>query len=444
LPNRELLTKRLAQDIGSAKSTGEPLGILFIDLDRFKRINDTLGHSIGDSLLKQVAQRLSECVRANDYVTRIDDGQLAPVRLARLGGDEFVVVLQNLKSEADAGKVGSRIVSALSQPVDCRGHQLVISPSIGIALYPKNGDSAEDLLMNADLAMYRAKAMGRNNFQFYSPKMRTKSLRRLDLENEIRLAIQREEFTLHFQPRVDLRSWSVIGAEALLRWHHADCGWIPPDEFVPIAEESGLIVPLGGWVIEQACTQLSSWQGSALGELVVSVNVSAHQIQSTDFAEGISALLAAKGVRPELLEVEITESLLMTDLPGAIEVLTKLRDIGVGVSVDDFGTGYSSLSYLKRLPIDKLKIDRSFVSDLHRDSDDAEICAAIIAMARNIGLSVVAEGVELQQQLDFVRRNGCDEMQGYLFSKALPADEFEALVLKTRGSRIRQTLVSAN
>lgn len=433
LPNRQLFSKGLDAVIESTRKQQRKFAILFLDLDRFKRINDTLGHTTGDELLKAVAIRLQSCLRSADRVVRADQDSWDNVRLARLGGDEFVIILRDIGSEDAAASIASRIIGSLALPFSCEGHQFVITPSIGIAIYPQDGESNDELLMNADSAMYRAKAAGRNNYKFFSGTMKVRSLHRLEIENELRRAIDNEQFELYYQPKVEISSSAILGAEALLRWNHSERGWISPADFIPIAEETGLILPLGKWVLQAACRQLGEWRHSRLNQIEVSVNISSQQIYSDDLVAIVKSAASDAGIAPGLLELEITESLLMRDNETTIEALNMLKDFGVRVSVDDFGTGYSSLSYLKRFPIDVLKIDRSFVQDLHRNSDDAAICAAILAMAHQLDLKVVAEGVELEEQLDFLRSHDCEQFQGYLFSKPLPVKEFEALVLAHSG-----------
>lgn len=418
LPNRQLFQQTLDVAIADAEKNGTQLTVLFVDLDRFKRINDTLGHSMGDALLHSVAERLRECTGGNES----EEG----IRLARLGGDEFVVLLPDISCELSAAEMAERIVVALSDPFQCEGHQLVVTPSIGVTMYPQDGRSSESLLMNADSAMYRAKAAGRNNHKFYSDTMRIRSMHRLDIENELRGAMESGQFSLHYQPKVDVKTWSIVGAEALLRWNHPERGWIPPAEFIPVAEESGLIVPVGQWVLREACRQIGRWRGTSLADVRVSVNMSSQQMYTDDLVKLVTGSLGSAGVSANLLELEITESLLMRDTDSTVEVLNELKSLGIAISIDDFGTGYSSLSYLKRFPIDTLKIDKSFVQDLHIDNDDAAICAAILAMARRLDLNVVAEGVEIEEQLMFLLSHGCHQIQGYLFSRPLPADELEA------------------
>jgi diguanylate cyclase (GGDEF)-like protein len=428
LPNRQLFGQSLERTIEKAKRDDQKFVILFVDLDRFKRINDTLGHSVGDELLKEVARRLESCTRASDTVSRFDPARDGGIQLARLGGDEFVIKLYGIESEDAVSAVATRIISVLTPPFTCEGHQFVVTPSIGIAMYPDDGITAEELLMNADSAMYRAKFAGRNNFKFYSETMRTKSMHRLDLEIEIRKALERDQFELHYQPKADAESWSLVGAEALLRWTHPERGAIGPEEFIPVAEETGLIVPIGQWVLRTACMQAKTWSEFPFGDIPVSVNISSHQFQSDSLIEDVLGAALDAGIEPTALELEITESVLLQDVENTLVALNKLKRAGVALSVDDFGTGYSSLSYLKRFPIDTLKIDRSFVKDLHLEQDDAAICAAILAMAQQLGLNVVAEGVETKEQLEFLRHHGCHQIQGFLCSKPLSAEQFAVLL----------------
>ncbi len=428
LPNRQLFGQSLVRTIEKAERDEQEFAVLFVDLDRFKRINDTLGHSVGDELLKEVARRLEKCIRATDSISRIESMHDGGIQLARLGGDEFVIKLYGIESEDSVSAVAGRIISVLTPPFNCEGHQFVVTPSIGIAMYPQDGTTAEELLMNADSAMYRAKFAGRNNYQFYSETMRTKSLHRIDLENEIRKALETNQFELHYQPKADAETWSLVGAEALLRWHHPERGNISPVEFIPIAEETGLIVPIGQWVLKQACKQAKTWTEFPFGDIAVSVNISSHQFQSDSLIDDVLGAALSAGIEPTLLELEITESVLLHDADNTLVALNTLKRAGIALSVDDFGTGYSSLSYLKRFPIDTLKIDRSFVKDLHTDQDDAAICAAILAMAQQLGLNVVAEGVETKEQLEFLRHHGCNQIQGFLCSKPLSANQFAVLL----------------
>jgi diguanylate cyclase (GGDEF)-like protein len=385
-------------------------------------------------LLKDVADRLSKCTRSTDSVTHLDSGVGDFIDLARLGGDEFVIKLYGVDSERTVAAVASRIISALTPPFTCAGHQFVVTPSIGIALYPEDGGTGEKLLMNADSAMYAAKNGGRNNFKFYSETMRTKSLHRLDLENLIRTAIDEGQFDLHYQPKIDASTFRLVGAEALIRWTHPTRGAIAPDDFVPIAEETGLIVPIGDFVIREACKQVKVWSTSPVGAVPVSVNISSHQFSESGFVDNVLDAVASAGIATTQLELEITESVLLQDADRTLVQLNTLKEAGISLSIDDFGTGYSSLNYLKRFPIDTIKIDRSFVKDLHDDADDAAICAAIIAMSRQLGLNVVAEGVETRDQLKFLRRHKCDHIQGFIFSRPLSADDFFAFLVRISGS----------
>jgi diguanylate cyclase (GGDEF)-like protein len=430
LPNRELFSQSLERTIGIAKKEFKKFAVLFVDLDRFKRINDTLGHTIGDELLKDVADRLATCTRSTDSVSHFDSTSNGTIKLARLGGDEFVIKLYGVDTIDSVTEVANRIIAALTPPFTCAGHQFVVTPSIGIALYPQDGRTGEELLMNADSAMYRAKSVGRNNFKFYSETMRTKSLHRLDLENLIRAAIDEEQFDVHFQPKVNADTFRLAGAEALLRWDHPTRGAISPDDFVSVAEETGLIIPIGRYVLREACRQVKVWTTSPVGAVPVSVNISSHQFRDGGFVQDVREAVADAGIDTTYLELEITESVLLQDVEKTLVELQVLKEAGISLSIDDFGTGYSSLSYLKRFPIDTIKIDRSFVKDLHQDADDAAICAAILAMSHQLGMSVVAEGVETREQLEFLRRHKCDHVQGYIASPALSADEFLALLVK--------------
>ena len=428
LPNRQLFGRSLERTIEIAKRDDLKFAILFVDLDRFKRINDTLGHSVGDQLLKDVARRLAKCARSTDSISRLDSGERGGIQLARLGGDEFVIKLYGIESEKAVSAIATRIISALRPPFSCEGHQFVVTPSIGVAMYPEDGVTAEELLMNADSAMYRAKFAGRNNFKFYSETMRTKSLHRLDLENEIRKALDKQQFELYYQPKADAHTWSLVGAEALLRWDHPERGPIGPEEFIPVAEETGLIVPIGQWVLRTACEQIKAWSEVPFGNIPIAVNISSHQFQSDSLIDDVLNAAVDAAIDPSSLELEITEGVLLQNVDNTLVALNTLKRAGVALSVDDFGTGYSSLSYLKRFPIDTLKIDRSFVKDLHTDLDDAAICAAILAMAQQLGLNVVAEGVETKEQLAFLRLHGCNQIQGFLCSKPLPAEQFAVLL----------------
>jgi diguanylate cyclase (GGDEF)-like protein/PAS domain S-box-containing protein len=417
LPNRVLFNDRLEQGIVAARRTGQSLALLFIDLDRFKNINDSLGHQVGDLLLREVANRMHGCIRKGDT-------------LSRLGGDEFVVTLEGLQQAEDAAQVAAKIIKALSRPCEIAGHTLNTSCSIGISIYPLDAEDDRALMKNADTAMYHAKEKGRDNYQFFSPEMNVRAVERHTLETALRAGLERQEFTLYYQPLVDLRSGKIVGMEALLRWQHPERGVLSPATFMAVAEESGLIEPIGQWVLRTACQRAKAWLDNGYPPLKVAVNISPRElIRPREFARGISRILSSTGLDPRYLELEMTESLLVQNAEENIAVLRKLGQEGVRIAVDDFGTGYSSLSYLRQLPIDTLKIDRSFVRDIERDPKDVPIIRAIVAMAHSLGLQVTAEGVETRGQLDALARLDCDEYQGYLFSKPLPAVEIAARFL---------------
>jgi diguanylate cyclase (GGDEF)-like protein/PAS domain S-box-containing protein len=417
LPSRTLFQDRLDQALTSANRHKGRLAVLLLDLDDFKNINDSLGHNAGDQLLKQFATRLVGGLREGDTV-------------ARLGGDEFVAILDNVASEEDASVVTQKILKLGIEPFTIDGHQLFVTCSIGIAFYPKDGEDDETLLKNADAALYRAKDQGRNNAQFCSAEMNGKALQSLTLANDLRHALKQQEFLLHYQPRVNLCSGEITGMEALVRWQHPEQGLVPPGRFIPAAEDSGLIVPLGTWVLHTACAQNKAWQAAGLKPVCVAVNLSARQFRQQDMVELVSRILQETGLDPVYLELELTESMIMHDADATIATLARLKTIGVKLSIDDFGTGYSSLSYLKRFPIDFLKIDQSFVRDLTTDPDDAAITKTIISMAHDLGHKVIAEGVETEAQKSFLHLHHCDEMQGYLFSKPVPAEQVEVLLGK--------------
>ena len=415
LPNRRLLIDRLGQALALAHRERQHVAILFMDLDRFKTINDSLGHMVGDALLQTVAQRLSEILREGDTVSR-------------LGGDEFVVVLPNLDRPKDAERVALKLVEALARPFEPGGHELRVSASIGISLFPEDGTDTESLLRNADSAMYHAKDMGRNNYQFFLEQMNVTAAERLRLENDLHRALERREFELHYQPRIAVASGAVCGIEALIRWRHPERGLVLPEHFIPVAEDTGLIVPIGEWVINQACRQGTVWGAAGLPPIPVAVNLSPRQFRQTDLVDTVARALEQHGWPCKLLELEITEGVLMQQTPDTLKTLEALHRLGVGLAIDDFGTGYSSLSYLKRFPVDFLKIDQSFVRDIAVDPDDASIVTAIIGLAHSLGLKVVAEGVENAGQLDFIRNAGCDEAQGHHISHPMPADQLVAWV----------------
>ncbi len=415
LPNRVLLHDRLEQGISNAARSRAGFAFMFIDLDRFKTINDSLGHQAGDELLKSVAQRLSSCVRASDTV-------------ARLGGDEFAVILENLRDDDDEGaqEVAEKMIAAMAAPILVANQPLTTSCSIGIGLYPADGRDSATLMKSADVAMYYAKEKGRNNYQFFSAQMNARAQERLSVENYLRLAIKRNELVVHYQPRVRIADGELVGVEALVRWQHPRRGLLLPAKFIEVAEESGLIAPMGEWVLERACAQVRAWQQTLKPGLRLSVNVAAAQVSDGErlFA-AVGRAIAESGIDPATLELELTESHLMRDIPEKARLLNRIGDLGVGFAIDDFGTGYSSLSYLKSLPVDSIKIDGSFVRDVHSDPDDEAIIRAILAMAHSLRLSVVAECVENAEQLRALRSLGCDEFQGFLESPALAPAQFE-------------------
>lgn len=423
LPNRVLLHDRLAQALLAAQREHRRLALLFVDLDRFKNINDSLGHHVGDQLLRAVAERIVQCVRASDTVSRP-------------GGDEFTLLLPHIAGPDDAARVAEKLLEALARPFSIDGRQLMISASIGISLYPDDGADIAALMRSADVAMYHGKESGRNAYHFFRTEMNERVLERVSLENALRRALRNGEFALHYQPQIDSATRRIIGFEALVRWQDPEAGLVSPARFIPVAEDTGLILPLGAWVLEEACRQNRAWQDAGMPAVPVAVNISALQFRQVQFADVVAGVLAASGLAPECLELELTESVMMDAAERNVAVLDGLRQMGVRVSVDDFGTGYSSLAYLKRLPIDKLKIDQAFVRDIASDPDDASIVGAIIGLAHNLRLEVIAEGVENEAQLDFLQHGGCDQVQGYLFSPPLPPAAFEALWRRSLGCSV--------
>ena len=415
LPNRNLLWDRIDRACARTQRYGDFAAVAFLDLDNFKVVNDGLGHSLGDHLLRAVAARLESSLRSMDTV-------------ARMGGDEFVLVLSDHKSAQSVAGELRRIVESFSQPFAVDGRDVFITASIGVALYPQDAKDPESLMTSAELAMYRAKESGRNTYQLYTAEMQTRVTERLALEGKLRRALERGEFSLDYQPQVDLRSNRIFGCEALIRWNEADLGVVSPARYIPLAEETGLIVPIGEWVLRTACLQNKAWQNAGLPAVTMAVNISARQFREKNLLQVVAKILAETGLDPTQLELEVTESVIMHDAQQVIASLQSFRDMGTRLSVDDFGTGYSSLSYLKRFPVDRLKIDQSFVRDISTDADDAAIAQAVITLGHTMNLRVIAEGVETPEQLAFLRRNQCDEMQGYLFGKPMPADEFGRLL----------------
>jgi len=415
LPNRLLMRDRLIEAIVLSSRHRRILAVLFVDLDRFKRINDSLGHLIGDRLLQSVARRLFTCVRSSDTVSRH-------------GGDEFVLLLWEERHARDASVTAERILLAMREPHYIDEHALHVTASIGIAMYPEDGTDADTLLKHADVAMYHAKECGRDSYQFFQANMNARAIERQLIEADLRHAIERRELLLHYQPKVDLVSGAIVGVEALVRWRHPRRGLVPPDQFIEIAEECGLIVPIGRWVLREACRQASAWQDAGLPLIRIAINVSAVELRAVDFVSSVADSLAATGLQAHHLELELTETCLMQEARSTVVVLRELRTMGVHLALDDFGTGYSSLSYLQRFPIDTLKIDRSFVRDLATDTDNATIVRAVIGMGNNLQMRVVAEGIETRAQLDFLQAQACPVGQGYYFSRAVPTEDFAKLL----------------
>ena len=427
LPNRYLFKDRLKQAIVAAKQYKRLVAILFLDLDNFKRVNDTLGHEMGDQLLQSVSERLVNFVRRSDTIARVSENELTDT-VARLGGDEFTILLTEISHIEDAAKVAQRVLDLFSRPFKISENELFISSSIGISIYPDNGDDIDALLKNADTAMYHAKDEGRNNFQFYAESMNVAISERFALENKLRKAIESGELLLYYQPQVDMRDRTIFGVEALVRWNHPDKGLLSPKTFIPLAEDTGLIVPIGEWVLRTACAQNKAWHAAGFEQLQVTVNISSSQFRQKNFLETVTKALNDTGMDPSCLELELTESIFMETTETTISTLKALKAIGARISIDDFGTGYSSLSYLKRFPIDTLKIDRAFVRDITTDPDDRAIVKAIIAMSHSLNLRVIAEGVETTQQLSLLSQQGSDGIQGHLFSPPLPPHSFLELL----------------
>ncbi len=427
LPNRVSFTERLSQEVLRAERHAWRLSVLFLDIDDFKRINDTLGHSFGDLLLKGVAERLLDCVRGDDTVTRLECPQ-GILQIARLGGDEFTILLVDLRYGEDAATVVTRIMDKLSKPFVLSGNETYITSSVGIALYPEDGKDAETLVKNADTAMYFAKRAGKNQYQFYDESMNTAAIRRMTLDGYLRRAMERGEFSLHYQPQMELATGSFNAAEALLRWYNPKLGDISPVEFIPMAEENGMILPIGEWVIRTACGQMKAWQDEGLSIRRVAVNVSVAQFVQTNFVGLVEKALLDTGLKPHDLELEVTESLLAKDLDSSVRTLRALKQIGVQLSIDDFGTGYSSMSYLKNFPVDRLKIDKSFVKGVTYNPNDRAIITAVLSMANSMHLGVVAEGVENQEQMSFLQERLCEQVQGYYLSRPLNPGKLASLV----------------
>jgi diguanylate cyclase (GGDEF)-like protein/PAS domain S-box-containing protein len=411
LANRNLLNDRINHAIAWAKRQELSVGLMLLDLDHFKLINDGSGHSAGDTVLKEVAHRLARCVRETDTV-------------ARLGGDEFVIVLTDLPETDDVDVIAEKVLSALSKPFEVDGHEMFVTASIGISLYPRDGDNGETLLRYADIAMYRVKEHGRNSVRQFIPEMGVTAISRLNMEGALRRGLERSEFILHYQPKINIHTNEIIGAEALIRWRHPQIGLIHPIEFIPLAEETGLILALGEWVLAEACKQQIAWQAQGMAPLKIAINVSSRQFRQEDLAERVATIFANTGANPGDFILELTESMVMQDVASTLIALRALKNLGLSISLDDFGTGYSSLSYLRRFPIDELKIDKSFINDIHENPDDAAIASAIIAMTLSLGLRVVAEGVEKKEQVDALIAMGCTHVQGYFYGRPMDAASF--------------------
>ncbi|MFP5505836.1 MAG: putative bifunctional diguanylate cyclase/phosphodiesterase, partial [Gammaproteobacteria bacterium] len=417
LPNRALFRDRLLQAMAQAKRSDTLLAVMFLDIDHFKDVNDTLGHAVGDQLLKEIAQRIRSCVRETDTV-------------ARFGGDEFGLIQTNLNTVEGAADLAGRLIEVLAQPYHIEGHEIHSAASIGVTIFPFDDHNAEDLLKNADMAMYKAKREGRSRYQFYIAELNQVIQRRAAIERDLRVALQKEQFRLHYQPQLDLTTGQVVGVEALLRWQHPERGDISPVEFIPVAESTSLILPIGDWVLRTACRQARAWQDAGLPPVRVANNLSAAQFRHRNLLETITQALAESGLDPHWLEVELTESLIMKDVRATIDTLRSLHKLGVLISVDDFGTGYSSLSYLTRFPISKIKLDKSFVRDVDK-KDGAAIARTVITLGHSLNMKVMAEGVETEMQLRFLREHACNEVQGYYFGRPMPPGAIERLL---RGS----------
>jgi diguanylate cyclase (GGDEF)-like protein len=410
LPNRILLNDRITRELAHARRQQTSAALLFLDLDRFKIINDSLGHAVGDQMLRVISRRLNNCVREEDTV-------------ARLGGDEFMVLLPRISGSADAGRIAKKIIGCLVDPISCNGHELHITTSIGISIFPYDGTDAETLIKHADISMYRAKELGRNKAVYYTAEMNAGSRKQLAMETSLRRAVEKHQLKLFYQPKIDINKNIIVGVEALLRWEHPTMGFISPLDFIPVAEDSGLIVPIGEWVLKTAFTQMQQWHNAGFTDLTVAVNLSSAQLSRPGFEDVVKEILSESGLEAGMAELEITENVAMENIDSAITVLERLKYMGISIAMDDFGTGYSSLNYLRRLPIDTVKIDKSFVREIPDSPEDVTIAQAIIAMARSMNLSLVVEGVENVRQLNFFRQQGVSIVQGYLFSKPVAASE---------------------
>lgn len=434
LPNRLMFRDYLSHAIAVARRKKETLALLFLDLDNFKWVNDTMGHDAGDSLLIEISNRLTATLRDSDFIakTSIDDAEDV---LARLGGDEFIIMLSNCSDNISPYKVASRIIKNVQQPIHIAEHEVYIGVSIGITVYPDDAEDTDTLIKNADIAMYHAKSLGKNNYQYFSDSMNDVAERRLKMESRVRYAIEQKQFSLHYQPQVEVTSGNIIGVEALIRWQHPERGFIPPDEFIPVAEETGQIVSIGEWVLNEACQQIRNWRKAGLPELTVAVNVSSIQFIKQDFAQVIESIIKQNNMPPQLLEIELTESIFIDNPQHASDMLATIRAMGIEVSLDDFGTGYSSLGYLRQFPIDNLKIDRCFINEIGHSLEGEAVITAIISMAHAMNLKVIAEGVEDSAQLAFLRAQKCDYIQGYYFYRPMPASEIVDILSNQQSGR---------
>ncbi len=440
LPNRQHFIEELEFSIEKAQKTEEMFAVAYLDLDDFKKVNDSYGHSMGDQLLCAVADRLMQNVRDDDAIARSVSDRDPPVLFpSRLGGDEFTFLIKRVHDRGEAEIIARRILCALVRPYQLDNREISITPSIGVAVFPSDGTTVSELLKNSDMAMYQAKESGRNNIKLFNAKISNQQLRRIGLERDLTKALEREELNVHYQAKIDLNSCKIVGAEALLRWQHPQRGMVSPVEFIPLAEDSGMIVPIGNWVLQQACNQIVQWQSKNIAPVPIAVNVSAKQFVRSDMVSVVSDCIGIAGICPEYIELELTESSLMEDTVLMVDTLSKLQKIGIMANLDDFGTGYSSLSYLKRFPLSTLKIDRSFVRDIETNVEDAAIVKAILAMSNSLGLKVIAEGVETESQASFLKKHGCQEAQGYLYSKPLPAHAFTDFLMQGTTASVAQS-----
>ncbi|MCP3867344.1 MAG: EAL domain-containing protein [Gammaproteobacteria bacterium] len=427
LPNRQNFIEKLEAAIDKSRHTKEKIAVAYLDLDGFKKVNDSYGHSTGDQLLCAVADRLSHSVRDDDAIARSADEPPA-LMPSRLGGDEFTFLINRIHDRDGAERIARRILSTLAKPYQLADREVTITPSMGVAVYPDDGTTVSLLLKNSDMAMYQAKESGRNTIRLFNADIGERQVNRISLERDLAKALERDELSIHYQPKIDLSSRRLIGGEALLRWQHPCRGMVSPADFIPLAEESGMIVPIGGWVLQQVCGQLAQWRAENLHPVPIAINVSAKQFLQGDLLSIVSDCIRVAGIHADQIELELTESILMYDTKLAVDILSKLKGIGVKTSLDDFGTGYSSLSYLKLFPLSTLKIDHSFVRDIETDADDAAIVKAILALSESLGLRVIAEGVESESQADFLSKHGCQEAQGYLFGRPVPVEAFTGIL----------------